>query len=104
MSQLIEIKAIIFSNLKVDNEKLKGAIFDVFEAIDEDLDVGNYEPSSLVEEALVKFNAVLKEQDDEDINSELDTDSLIDELNEEEVEELIKNESVSIHDDDDENE
>lgn len=62
MSQLLEIKALIFSNLTIESKELHKAIFDVFDSINGDLDTMLYEPSGETEATIERLNQVLSSE------------------------------------------
>jgi hypothetical protein len=56
-----KLRAVVFSNLRGDVPKsIRQAAWDLFSAIDSDLDVAGYIPSSTTDEVIEKFDETLR--------------------------------------------
>lgn len=55
------IRGVIFSNLRKDMDPaLQNGLFDLISALDEDLNIAEYSPSSTTDEVIERFEALLK--------------------------------------------
>jgi hypothetical protein len=82
-SPIIQVKSLILANLDVD-KRIKAAVLDLFNALDNDLVVGGYEASSDVEDTIRKLdNALIEiESEQEELKTNLST-SIVEEEDEE---------------------
>lgn len=71
MSVLIHVKGIILSNLETD-KRIKKAVLDFMNALDNDLVIGGYKQSSEVDEAVENLDKALIEVDTEIENKKLE--------------------------------
>jgi len=74
-----KLRAVIFSNLRNEVPRsIRTAAWDLFTAIDSDLDVAGYIPSSTTDESIEKFDEVLRRgiEGDEDFSPYLAYDDI----------------------------
>lgn len=70
MSVITQVKSLIVANLNVD-KRIKKGVLDLLNAVDNDLSVGGYEPSSDVDMALINLDKALIEVDEEEKKEKL---------------------------------
>lgn len=72
MSILVDkLRATLFSNLRPDMpQKIREVAWDLFNAIDNDLDVANFIPSSSTDEVIELFDAVMRSNELPDFEDE----------------------------------
>jgi hypothetical protein len=93
MSVIMDIKGLILSNFKGE-PKIKSALLNVLNELDNDLNVGGYEPSSDVDKSIDELDKALIDLDE--------IESIVE--NEEEEEEDVGYKEKEISDDENDNE